>query len=92
MTEYITKEAALEAIRGKMWPGEIEAAIKAIPADDVAPIEYASWIEDDYGYALKCKDTKEWAAECQFDEDRNPLGCAKCMAEVVDWLRSKGVI
>ena len=41
---------------------------------------------------LKCKDTKEWAAECQFDEDRNPLGCTKCMAEVADWLRSKGVI
>lgn len=27
--EYITKEQALEAIKGKMWPGELEAAIKA---------------------------------------------------------------
>lgn len=41
---------------------------------------------------LKVKDTKEWAAECQFDEDRNPLGCAKCMAEVAEWLKSEGVI
>lgn len=41
---------------------------------------------------LKFHDTKECETECQFDEDRDPLGCAKCMAEVVDWLRSKGVI
>ena len=36
-TEYITKEQALEAIKGKMWPGELEAAIKEIPAADDAP-------------------------------------------------------
>lgn len=41
--EYITKEQALEAIRGKMWPGELEAAIKAIPAADVAPVVRAKW-------------------------------------------------
>lgn len=38
MTEYITKAQALEAIKGKMWPGEIEAAIKAIPAADVVKV------------------------------------------------------
>lgn len=38
MTEYITKEQALEAIKGKMWPGELEAAIKAIPAVDVVEV------------------------------------------------------
>lgn len=38
MTEYITKEQALEAVRGKMWPGEIEAAIKIIPAADVVEV------------------------------------------------------
>lgn len=38
MTEYITKEQALEAIKGKMWPGEIEAAIKAIPPTDVVEV------------------------------------------------------
>lgn len=38
MIEYITKEQALEAVRGKMWPGEIEAAIKAIPAADVVKV------------------------------------------------------
>lgn len=42
-TEYITKEQALEAIKGKMWPGEFEAAIKAIPAVDAAPVIYAQW-------------------------------------------------
>ena len=42
-TEYITKEQALEAIKGKMWPGELEAAIKAIPAVDAAPVIYAQW-------------------------------------------------
>lgn len=42
-TEYITKEQALEAIRGKMWPGELEAAIKAIPVVDVAPVVHARW-------------------------------------------------
>lgn len=43
MTEYITKEQALEAVRGRMWPGEIEAAIKAVPATDVTPVIYAKW-------------------------------------------------
>ena len=38
MIEYITKEQALEAVHGKMWPGEIEAAIKAIPAADVVEV------------------------------------------------------
>lgn len=38
MTEYITKEAALEAVKGKMWPGEIEAAIKAVPPADVVRV------------------------------------------------------
>ena len=37
-TEYITKEQALEAIKGKMWPGELEAAIKAIPPVDVVEV------------------------------------------------------
>ena len=37
-TEYITKEQALEAIEGKMWPGELEAAIKAIPPIDVVKV------------------------------------------------------
>ena len=38
MIEYITKEQALEAVRGKMWPGEIEAAIKAVPPADVVEV------------------------------------------------------
>ena len=38
MTEYITKEQALKAIKGKMWPGELEAAIKAIPSADVVEV------------------------------------------------------
>ena len=38
MTEYITKEQALEVIKGKMWPGEIEAAIKAVPPADVVEV------------------------------------------------------
>ena len=42
MTEYITKAQALEAVHGKMWPGEIEAAIKAIPAADVAPVVHTT--------------------------------------------------
>lgn len=43
MTEHITKEQALEAIKSKMWPGEIEAAIKAIPAANVAPVVRGKW-------------------------------------------------
>lgn len=38
MIEYITKEQALEAVSGKMWPGELEAAIKAIPPADVVEV------------------------------------------------------
>ena len=47
MAEYITKELALEAIKGKMWPGEIEAAIKAIPPTDVVEV-------------VRCKDCKDF--------------------------------
>lgn len=47
MTEYITKAQALEAVHGKMWPGEIEAAIKAMPAEDVVKI-------------VRCKDCKDF--------------------------------
>lgn len=47
MIEYITKEQALEAVKGKMWPGEIEAAIKAIPPADVAEV-------------VRCKDCKDF--------------------------------
>lgn len=43
MIEYISKEQALEAIKGKMWLGELEAAIKAVPPADVAPVIYAKW-------------------------------------------------
>lgn len=42
-TEYITKEQALEAIKGKMWPGELEAAIKAIPPADLVGVVQAKW-------------------------------------------------
>lgn len=45
MTEYIAKEQALEAVKGKMWPGEIEAAIKTIPAANVVEV-------------VRCKDCK----------------------------------
>lgn len=58
MTEYITKEQALEAVRGKMWSGEIEAAIKAIPAaaeDVVANGRWEFYGEDGHGFGLwKC--------------------------------------
>ena len=51
MAEYITKEQALEAIKGKMWPGEIEAAIKAIPPADVAPVVHGKWVRfNDFVY------------------------------------------
>lgn len=29
---------------------------------------------------------------CYYREGDNPMGCLKCMAEIVDWLRSEGVI
>ena len=38
VTEYITKEQTLETVKGKMWPGELEAAIKAIPPADVVEV------------------------------------------------------
>lgn len=58
MIEYITKEQALEAVRGKMWPGELEAAIKAVPAADVAPVVHAHWItaeDDDFWTCSNCR-------------------------------------
>lgn len=74
MTEYIMKEQALEAIKGKMWPGELEAAIKAIPAADVAPIVHARW-------------EGTWGDGYAEDEDGNPqivyeeFECSNCRQE-----------
>lgn len=56
MTEYITKEQALEAVRGKMWPGELEAAIKAVPPADVVKVAHGRWEAQEVGpiNAYKC--------------------------------------
>lgn len=59
MEEYITKEQAIAAMEQVTRPEcfiedtrkNFVKIIKELPAADVAPIEYASWIEDDYGYA-----------------------------------------
>lgn len=51
MTEYIAKEQALEAVKGKMRPGEIEAAIKTIPAANVVEVvrcEDCKYAEETY--------------------------------------------
>lgn len=61
MTEYITKEQALEAVHGKMWPGEIEAAIKAIPAADVVEV-------------TRCKDCG-WAEFYETSESEDIYEC-----------------
>ena len=58
MTEYITKEQALEAVRGKMWPGEIEATIKAIPAADVVKVVRC---ED-------CADFRPWGGQSKLGD------------------------
>lgn len=59
MEEYITKEQAIAAMEQVTRPEcfiedtrkNFVKIIEELPAADVAPIEYASWIEDDYGYA-----------------------------------------
>ena len=41
---------------------------------------------------LKSCNVKELSSECIYDECCTSMGCLKCMAEIVDWLRSEGVI
>ena len=58
MTEYITKEQALEAVRGKMWPDEIEAAIKAIPPADVVEVTRCK----------DCADFRPWGGQSKLGD------------------------
>ena len=59
MEAYITKAQAIAAMEQVTRPEcfiedtrkNFVKIIEELPAADVAPIEYASWIEDDYGYA-----------------------------------------
>ncbi len=44
MTDYISREAALEAIKTAELGQEYEA-VKAIPAADVAPVVHGEWID-----------------------------------------------
>lgn len=57
MNEYITKEAALEAVETtnielflSEWK-EIEEKINSIPPADVAPIVYGKWVHPHWGYS-----------------------------------------
>ena len=63
MTEYITKEQALSAMRkatnctwDDIWNTEYE--LKSVPAADVAPVVHAHWItaeDDDFWTCSNCK-------------------------------------
>ena len=82
MTEYITKEQALSAMHkatnctwDDIW--NTEYVLKSVPAADVAPIEYASWIEDDYGYA-RCDFCGYEIAYPEYKTPRCP-GCGERM-------------
>lgn len=48
MAEYIEKQAALDAILGESpdahYPSWYAERIKALPADDVAPVVHGKWI------------------------------------------------
>lgn len=65
MIEYITKEQALEAVKGKMWPGEIEAAIKAIPPADVVEVVRCK----------DCKDFRPWGGQSKLGD------CMVCVCD-----------
>lgn len=57
MNEYITKEAAIEAVETtnielflSEWK-EIEEKINSIPTADVDPIVYGKWVHPHWGYS-----------------------------------------
>lgn len=73
MTEYITKEQALEAVSGKMWPGELEAAIKAVPPADVVEVTRCKDCENAIMY---CDEFGNHSLACEFwtcEEDVYPV-------------------
>lgn len=77
--EYITKDQALEAIKGKMWPGELEAAIKAIPAANVAPLIYAT-TSGEYLEELYC--SWKTCGNCKGDNQSVAKYCNWCGARL----------
>lgn len=95
MAEYITKEAALDAILREPpeahYPEWYAAKIKALPAADVVPVVHAKWIhtkteEDDWGHSFH-----HWHCPvCGWFEGSNPEGarkyCSGCGAKM------KGVV
>lgn len=84
MEEYITKEQAIAAMEQVTRPEcfiedtrkNFVKIIEELPAADVAPIEYASWIEDDYGYA-RCDFC---GYEIAYPEYKTPRCCPGCGA------------
>ena len=70
MTEYITKEQAVQAVNDAVDAKDeaieaIAAHIDAIPAADIAPVVHARWIEDDCAF-MRCslcgyENDWEWA-------------------------------
>ena len=95
MAEYITKEAALDAILREPpeahYPEWYAAKIKALPVADVVPVVHAKWIhtkteEDDWGHSFH-----HWHCPvCGWFEGSNPEGarkyCSGCGAKM------KGVV
>lgn len=85
MEEYIMKEQAIAAMEQVTRPEcfiedtrkNFVKIIEELPAADVAPIEYASWIEDDYGYA-RCDFCGYEIAYPEYKTPRCP-GCGAIM-------------
>lgn len=67
MTEYVEREAAIEAAK-HAWAKLLEPSqyMEIIPAADVAPVRHGRWIE--IGYA--CGETEHQCSECKETEWR----------------------
>lgn len=77
MTEYIEREAAIEAAK-HAWAKGIEPSqyIEIIPAADVEPVRYGRWVKD--GEVVVCSECGE---EHAWDEYRATY-CEDCGAKM----------
>lgn len=89
MAEYITKEAAIEAVEDaglelyqSEW-NEIEEKINAVPAADVVPVVHGRW-EHDQRYESWTKHfiCSECKYSAEFKHHRMPLFCPNCGAKM----------
>jgi len=77
MSDYISREAVMDAMTTCYWLDTARKRIERIPAADVVPVRHGRWISDSPG--------KRFGNTVRLDEDGCPVEACHC-SECGEWL------